>query len=136
MLFRDAFKLHVDDIEPVELARRILIQITSGDLVDFIECWLVFEFAVGSGYIDAACLQPLGSALSGNFEAAIWNRLLEFHPALSAGADQAAIETTAEAAVGSQHQQRCVANRLALLQQWMAHLEAAREQVLDQLRHA
>ena len=138
LLSGDAFELHVDDIEPIDLPDRVFVEIAIGDHVDFVESRLVFEVGVG---LDPPAwprnLKPPMPRLPEISSRHCGTSAFSSCQRSQAGTNQIAVEAAAQTAIGRQHQQRCPRRSFrAASSSGMANLQAGLGQVGDQLRDA
>jgi hypothetical protein len=73
LLARYAEELRVDDIEPIQAAGRIFVQVAARQHVDFVERWPIFEVRVGLVGGDSAEFERRNAALADDFQSAIGN---------------------------------------------------------------
>src|SRR5690606_36802747 len=106
----------VDHVEPVEQSRGILLQVTIGDYLDFIEGWLVLKVGVNLVGNDAPLLEAGDASFAADFDSQLLDLLTEGSVVLQADAAYVAVEATTEPAIGGEHQQRGVPRLSSLLE--------------------
>ncbi len=130
----NADELRVDDVEPVELAGDVFVQIAAGEHVDFVERRLVFEvrvrLIVGLMPRNLNAAMPRLPTISSRQLGTV---CLQLQPAVKAGPLHVAVEAAAQAAIGGEHQQRGVLDRSRALRAADGSLPARWHRSLHQL---
>ena len=129
---RSALEFRVRDVQPVELAGAIQLDVAVGDCFDFAVAGLVFKVGELLGDVDVLVLQERQASAAGAFDAEV-QAALQFLLPSQRGTQHGRVVAAAQAAIGRQDQENAVGLRLVSLQQRMREGQVRGREVGDDL---